>query len=173
MLDYFWHIFNAFQQSVLIPAKFRGILLNIFGCSIARGAVVAERVFIGSNRLTLAPGTFINIGCFLDGCADIQIGEGSRLGPYVHILTGTHTIANTEMRRGSGSIIRNEPVIIEAGCWLGMNVAVLPGVTVARGCVIGAGAVVIQSTLPNGLYVGVPARRVKTLPVEKEGFPEV
>jgi len=76
----------------------------------------------------------------------------------LHLREEEHlSIANSALRRGSGSLKRYEPVIIESGSWLGMNVAILPGVTVARGCVVGAGAVVIQSTLPNGLYAGVRA----------------
>ena len=39
----------------------------------------------------------------------------------------------------------------------------MPGVTISKGCVIGAGALVKESTEPNGLYVGCPAKRVKEL----------
>jgi maltose O-acetyltransferase len=41
-------------------------------------------------------------------------------------------------------------------------------VTVGEGCVIGAGAVLLSSTDKNALYVGVPARKVKDLPVDIE-----
>jgi len=41
---------------------------------------------------------------------------------------------------------------------------VLPGVTIGRGTVVGAGAVVIKDCDPNSLYVGNPARKVKQLP---------
>ena len=40
---------------------------------------------------------------------------------------------------------------------------ILGGVTIAPGCVIGAGAVVTRSTERDGVYVGVPARRVRDL----------
>lgn len=49
------------------------------------------------------------------------------------------------------------------GCWIGANATILPGVTVAPGCVIAAGAVVTKDTEPDGLYAGVPARRVRDL----------
>lgn len=39
----------------------------------------------------------------------------------------------------------------------------LPGVTVGKGCVVAAGAVVAADCAPNGLYGGVPARRIKDL----------
>jgi acetyltransferase-like isoleucine patch superfamily enzyme len=40
---------------------------------------------------------------------------------------------------------------------------VLPGVTVAAGCVTAAGAVVAADTEPDGLYAGVPATRIRDL----------
>nr|WP_246078761.1 DapH/DapD/GlmU-related protein [Modestobacter excelsi] len=54
-------------------------------------------------------------------------------------------------------------VIIGRGSWIGAAATVLPGVTVAPGCVIAAGAVVTRDTQPDGLYVGVPARRIRSL----------
>jgi len=128
---------------------------------------VAERGFIGSNKLQIENSVFINIGAFLDGSAEIFIGEHVRIGPFVRILTGTHVYANAVLRRGPKSTQHiNLPVRIERGCWLGIGVTVMPGVSIAEGCVVAAGALVLASTEPNGLYAGVPAKRVRDLPVE-------
>jgi maltose O-acetyltransferase len=40
---------------------------------------------------------------------------------------------------------------------------ILPSVTIGPGCIVGAGAVVTKDLEPNGVYVGVPARRVREL----------
>jgi acetyltransferase-like isoleucine patch superfamily enzyme len=40
---------------------------------------------------------------------------------------------------------------------------IMPGVEVGPGCVVAAGAVVIKDCEPNGLYAGVPAKRVRDL----------
>ena len=62
----------------------------------------------------------------------------------------------------------NAPVIIEDDVWLGTNAAVLPGVTVGRGAVVGAGAIVTRDVEPYGIALGVPARVVrKRLPDEQ------
>jgi maltose O-acetyltransferase len=55
------------------------------------------------------------------------------------------------------------PVTIEDGCWIGANATVLPGVRIAGGTVIAAGAVVTRDCEPNSLYAGVPATRIKAL----------
>jgi acetyltransferase-like isoleucine patch superfamily enzyme len=56
---------------------------------------------------------------------------------------------------------QDAPVIIEDGCWLGANVTILKGVTLGRGCVVAAGAVVTNSFPPYSIIAGVPARLIK------------
>ena len=47
--------------------------------------------------------------------------------------------------------------------WIGANVTVLPGVTIGKNSVIGAGAVVTKNIPDNCLAVGVPAEIKKRL----------
>ncbi len=46
--------------------------------------------------------------------------------------------------------------------WIGFGAQVMAGVTIADGCVIGAGAVITHNTEPYGVYAGVPAKLIKT-----------
>lgn len=55
------------------------------------------------------------------------------------------------------------PVYIEDNVWIGGGSIILPHVKIARGGVIGAGAVVTKSTEENSLYLGVPAKKIRTL----------
>lgn len=55
------------------------------------------------------------------------------------------------------------PTLIKDGCWVGANVTIIPGVTIGEGCIIAAGAVVTKNCEPDGLYAGVPAKRIKDL----------
>jgi hypothetical protein len=77
----------------------------------------------------------------------------------VQIITGSHAIGD-RTKRGAQ---RNGPLFIGDKCWLGAACVVLPGVSVAAGCVIGAGAIVTKSTCENGLYAGSPARKLRDL----------
>lgn len=52
-------------------------------------------------------------------------------------------------------------VNLERHVIVGANSVIFPGVTVAEGCSIGAMALVAVSTEPWGIYVGVPAKRIK------------
>lgn len=53
-------------------------------------------------------------------------------------------------------------IVIEDDVWLGSGVKILDGVTIKKGCVIGANSVVTRSTEEYGVYVGVPAHKIKS-----------
>ena len=52
-------------------------------------------------------------------------------------------------------------VLLERQVIVGTNSVILPGVTVAEGCAIGAMTLVVKSTEPWGMYVGSPAKWLK------------
>jgi lipopolysaccharide O-acetyltransferase len=64
-------------------------------------------------------------------------------------------------------------VVIEDNVWLGEFVAVLPGVTIGRGCIIGSNSVVSKSIPPYSIAVGSPARVVKQYNKEKRKWESV
>ncbi|MFZ4893078.1 acyltransferase [Plantibacter sp. Mn2098] len=76
------------------------------------------------------------------------------------IITGTHRLGAHSQRAGDTQVA---PVSIGEGVWIGARAIVMPGVVIGDGCVIAAGAVVISVCLPDGMYAGVPARRIKDL----------
>ncbi|PZU62885.1 DapH/DapD/GlmU-related protein [Sphingobium sp.] len=79
-------------------------------------------------------------------------------------MTATHSVVPSIYRRDRGEtkLLRTE---IHNGCWIGLGVTILPGIVIGEGCVIAAGSVVNKNCEKNGLYAGVPAKRVKDLPV--------
>jgi acetyltransferase-like isoleucine patch superfamily enzyme len=55
-----------------------------------------------------------------------------------------------------------KPVRIEAWADIGTNAVILPGVTVGRGSIVGAGAVVTHDVPPFSVVAGVPARVIRS-----------
>lgn len=111
-------------------------------------------------------------------CGEIEIGENSYIGPYT-CLSGDYIKVgrNCMIASHSGLYANNhnfadptlpickqgntyKGITIEEDCWLGSGVKVLDGVTIGRGSVIGAGAVVTKDIPPYSIAVGVPAKVV-------------
>lgn len=99
---------------------------------------------------------------------NVMIHDGAIVQPFAHIGENTivrsgahvshHAAIGANCFIASGACLGGN-VTVEEGCFIGLNATVRDGVTVARSCAIGAGAVVVADTSPDGLYVGVPARR--------------
>ena len=122
-------------------------------------------VFIGSQAYiqgridgTCVIGDHVWIGpqSYFDA-RDIIIEEYVGWGPGAKVLGSTHTgipigvpIVQTDLE------IR--PVKVEAWADIGTNAVLLPGVTIGKGSIVGAGAVVTKDVPPFAVVAGVPAR---------------
>ena len=103
---------------------------------------------------------FANFGLVCLDVARITIGDDTRIGPGVQLLTPTHPLEPGPRRDGWEGA---EPITLGRNVWLGGAVVVCPGVTIGDDTVVGAGAVVTRD-LPSGvLAVGNPARVVRPI----------
>lgn len=102
----------------------------------------------------------INHGTDIGGAGGVEIGDFVLIGPNCQILTSNHKYDSCE-KPISYQWIDNAPVKIGDDVWLAANVVILPGVTVGRGAIIGAGAVVTKDVAPFAIVGGVPAKLIK------------
>lgn len=152
-------IVNSLAMSYCMPFGLRNQILRWCGYEVGRVTIFARSIF-RCDALEIGDGSFVNHGCLFD-IGDIHLGTDVYISSGVTLATGTHRIGESAKRAGSDF---QQPIRICDGAWVGANVTVLSGVTIREGCVIGAGAVVVADTTPNGVYVGVPAKRIKSLP---------
>lgn len=111
--------------------------------------IAAHTAVIGGEKGLLKMGNFTNIsvgGRIICG-SDEFLGEGFVTAPGIP----------QEFRDN----LKIAPVVFEDFVNTGANIIVLPGVRLAQGCVIGAGALVTKDTEPWTVYTGVPARPFK------------
>jgi acetyltransferase-like isoleucine patch superfamily enzyme len=97
--------------------------------------------------------------------AKVFIGSKTGIAPYLKIITGNHRMNNIGHFMFDGDNNKNpdddKDVIIEGDSWFGINVTILSGVTIGRGSVIAAGAIVNKSCPPYSIIGGIPAKVLK------------
>ena len=99
----------------------------------------------------------------------ITIGNHVLLAPGVRILT--HDGAGFCLNYGNNTPVRMDmwgPVTIGNNVYIGTNAIISANVNIVDNVIIGAGAVVTKSIVEDGVYVGVPARRIKSFDEWKE-----
>jgi acetyltransferase-like isoleucine patch superfamily enzyme len=105
-----------------------------------------EALDIGDNT-SIAP--FVHIWCG----GRVIIGSNCMIGSHVEISSLTHDYQEKNM----SSTIIAKAVIIEDGVWIGSHAVIMPGITIGRGAVIGAGSIVTKDIPPYAIAYGVPA----------------
>ena len=113
----------------------------------------------------------ININCTFVDCNKITIGNNVLIASNVQIYTATHPV-NAGERLVQNWIPKSNhaffndyalPVTIEDNVWIGGGAIILPGVTIGKNTVIGAGSVVTKSIPADSLAVGNPCRIIRKL----------
>jgi len=126
---------------------------------IALGAIVQGNVRFGTNCSVQAYSTLIGYGSRDNPNGQITIGDNVRIAPYVMMIAANHNFADPD-RPICEQGLTAKPITIEDDVWVGGRVSVMAGVTIGRGSVIGAGAVVTKDIPPYSIAVGVPAKVV-------------
>lgn len=151
-------------QGLLKYAPFNWVVAvrrELYGAFFARvgtGLSVHDNVLIKyPDEITLGDHVTINPGCIIVGRGGLTIGSHAMIGAGTKIVTTSHVTARTDVpMRLQG--MTSAPVVIEDDVWFGFDVVVLPGVTIRKGCVIGAGSVVTDEIPEYSIAAGVPAR---------------
>lgn len=120
---------------------------------------IQKNVYIGSgNNVSIGNDCQINELVRLD---NVAIGNNVMIARECIILGKMHENNSTEIPMNLQGVKAVEKTIIEDDVWLGLRVIIMPGIKIAKGTIIAAGAVVTRDTEPNSIYGGVPARKIK------------
>jgi acetyltransferase-like isoleucine patch superfamily enzyme len=89
---------------------------------------------------------------------NISIGNDVSIGPNAMFMC-----TRAEIKIGDYEKLpeNDQDIIIEGDNWIGANSIILKGVTIGRGAVVAAGAVVIHDVEPYSIVGGVPAKIIK------------
>lgn len=127
-----------------VPLRFSGADESAFrgtGARIVPGALVRRGAFVGRDAVLMP--SYVNIGAHIGTGTMVDtwatVGSCAQVGARVHLSGGV----------GIGGVLeplQANPTIIEDDCFIGARSEVVEGVVVERGCVLGMGVYLGQST---------------------------
>ncbi|MBE9160115.1 acyltransferase [Nodosilinea sp. LEGE 06152] len=119
------------------------------------------RIFSGFDGFVeIGENSYIAPFVFIGGPGKVQIDRDCMIASHSTIIANNHNFDDVDMPINiQGFTCKG--IHIEEGCWLGSGVRVLDGVTIGRGSVVGAGAVVTKDIPPFSVVAGVPAKVIR------------
>ena len=137
----------------------REALLHSLFCKMGEGNVIKDgfKCNYGFN-ITIGSNCYFNYNTVILDSFAVEIGNNVFLAPNVVISPVTHPNEAKDRRTLIGG-----KIVIEDDVWIGANAVILPGVTLHKGAIVAAGAVVRQDVPENTVVGGVPAQFIKTV----------
>ncbi len=152
---------SDFLGNDFLSCWLRKQLFTLLGMRLGRGTTLRGGSYLYGGELTTGKNCQVNRGCYFDFTGSITFEDNVVVGHGVTFVTAEHNMG--EAARRAGDQIIGQPIVVESGVWFGANALVLPGVTIHRGAVVAAGAVVTKDVPANALVAGVPACIVRYL----------
>jgi len=140
----------------LIPFhSLRLFIYRLSGMKIGRGSRIHMWVnFFDPRGINIGNDSIIGDHSFLDGRASLEIGDHVDIASQVLVYNSQHDINSEDFEAVYGK------VKIDDYAFIGPRVIILPEVTVGRGAVVAAGAVVTKNVAPFSVVAGVPAAKI-------------
>ena len=149
-LIYHFYLFKIAKNWVIlnrINYRIRPALWRKCGCTVGKNVSMGYDIYFDVHNADL-----ITIE------DDVWIGSRSLIFCHKRILT--------DYRKGdryNDLLYKKSPVILKKGCVVGINVTILPGVTVGEGAIVGVGSLVTKDVPAWTIVTGSPAKVVKVL----------
>lgn len=167
----FWYAFYyGFAQH--LPVSYRYHLLGKFG-KMCR-AIACKRIFRSSGQrinvekganfytgweIEIGDDSSLGVNCMVP--YNLKVGKDVMMGPFVVIIGENHQYSRRDIPMRLQGYKNFPPVRIEDDVWIGAGAIILPGITVGRGAIIGAGSVVTKDIPPYAICGGNPARIIR------------
>lgn len=122
---------------------------------------------IDSHKLIVGSNCGINTGTYINAKGGVSLGDYVLIGTNVTISSGKHPIQGITPPIFERPTIP-EKIIIEDDVWIGANAVIMPGVTIKKGTIVGAGAIVTRDTEEYSVVIGAPAHVIRYRNEEKK-----
>lgn len=141
-----------------VTIKERSILSAFKGIRIGNGTIIDRDVYVGGmqsekSMLKIGNDCVVLYRSFLNTTRRITIGDNVGIGGYCKVFT--HGAWPNALNGGPFSFADVE---IQDGAWMAWGVMVVPGVTIMRRSIVGAGSVVTKDVPGGAIVAGAPAK---------------
>jgi acetyltransferase-like isoleucine patch superfamily enzyme len=157
----FYHYYLDFKLYLLfligfIPSHLvRRLFFHLGGVKLGKGSTIHVGCrFYQPKHITIGADTIVGNYAVLDGRAPLSIGSHVDIASEVMIYNSQHDINDPKFQAIEA------PVVIEDYVFIGPRAIILPGVTIKKGAVVGAGAVVTKDVESGIVVGGIPAKPI-------------
>lgn len=139
----------------------RRLFYRVGGVKIGKGSTIHTYArFYNPSNIVVGKDTIVGEKAVLDGRDSLKIGDHVDIASEVMIYNGEHDVQDPSFKAVFA------PVTIEDYVFIGPRAIILPGVTIRKGAVVGAGAVVTKDVGEREIVGGVPAKIIGERRVE-------
>ena len=157
----FWWIAQSllFHTSPQFMYGWRRFLLRAFGARIGKGVLIRPSVSVTYPwKLSIGDFSWIGDQVTLYTLGEISIGDNAVISQHSYLCTGSHDYTQITFD------LYAVPIHIEPEVWVAAHVFVGPGVTIARGAIVGASSVVLKDVPAGMICAGNPLRVIRPRP---------
>ena len=157
-----------YSIAINLPQIFKGhniryILAKQMFNQIGKGVLIRPGAVFGSGRnVKIGDYSKIGINCRIQCAATLTIGNHVGIASDVQIIDVNHSFADTTVPILTQGWLEPRPIVIEDDVWIGARSILLPGITIGKGSIIGAGSVVTKNIPPFSIVGGNPAKVIKS-----------
>jgi len=161
--------FGSSIRLIRRPVYIRGRKYISIGKGFTSGVGLRLDAFPIGNNICIEIGNNVEVNDYvhIGAIQSVTIGDNVLIASKVFISDHNHGHYGTKNRHDSPESIPKErelsyaPVVIANNVWIGESVSIMPGVTIGKGSIIGALAVVTRTIPPYCIAVGSPAKVIK------------
>ncbi len=130
-----------------------------YGLKNAHPTFYSNDLKLVSKDLIAHEYSFVGKGCVI--CPKVEIGAYVMLGPRVLIVGDDHRFDEPGVPMIFSGRPEKRKTTLERDVWIGAGATIMSGVTIGRGSIIAAGAVVTKDVPPYEIHAGVPAKKLR------------
>ena len=161
ILFFIWDLLSIFDNKVAV--FFRYCIIK------SKSKKCGDNIYVGKNvtikkigSLELGSNISIHNNCYIDASGEIEIKDDVSIAHSSTIMSSSHTWQDKAIPIKYNPTTYSK-VVIGPNVWAGCGVRILSGVNIQKNIILGAGSICNASLLEEGVYAGVPAKKIKDI----------